>query len=85
MSIYTYLCKLILGQDTIENRVRILFEVVDAVAAVIPKNRIGIRFNPSTHGLFGMNIDEQTIPTYKYMVEKLNAYGLAYLHFMDPF
>ena len=32
-----------------------------------------------------MSIDEQTIPTYEYMVEKLNAYGLAYLHFMEPF
>ena len=70
---------------SIENRARILFEVLDAVAEVIPKNRIGIRFNPCTHGLFGMSIDEQTIPTYEYMVEKLNAYGLAYLHFMEPF
>ncbi len=32
-----------------------------------------------------MTIDEETIPTFDYMVDKLNDYDLAYLHLSEPF
>jgi N-ethylmaleimide reductase len=70
---------------SMENRARILFEILDGLKAVIDPDRVGIRFNPSTHGLFGMTIDEQTIPTFDYIVNKLNDYGLAYIHLTEPF
>ena len=70
---------------SIENRARIIFETLDALKSVIDTNRIGIRFNPSSHNLFGMVIDEQTIPTVEYIVERLKEYGLAYIHFTEPF
>ncbi|WP_375583469.1 alkene reductase [Cyclobacterium xiamenense] len=70
---------------SIANRARILFEIIDAIKEVLPENRIGVRLNPSLHGLFGMTLDEETIPTFDYIVEKLNDYDLAYLHLSEPF
>ena len=68
-----------------ENRARILFEVLDAVKEVVPENRVGVRMNPSLHGAFGMTLDEETIPTFDYIIERLNHYNLAYLHLSEPF
>jgi len=70
---------------SIENRTKFLFEVIDAIKEVMPENRIGLRLNPSLNGIFGMEADEETIPTFDYIVEKLNQYDLAYLHLSEPF
>jgi N-ethylmaleimide reductase len=68
-----------------ENRARILFEVIEAIKEVMPVERIGVRLNPSLHGIFGMTLDEETIPTFDYIIEKLNNYKLSYLHLSEPF
>ena len=70
---------------SIENRAKILFEVIEAIKEVMPENRIGLRLNPSLHGVFGMEMDEDTIPTFDYIIKKLNDYDLAYLHLSEPF
>lgn len=70
---------------TIENRARFFFEVLDAVKGVIPQQKIGTRFNPSLNGIFGMTMDEETIPTFEYILNKLNDYDLAYVHLSEPF
>lgn len=70
---------------SIEKRARILFEVIDEVKKYVPENRIGVRLNPSLHGLFGMTLDEESIPTFDYIVNRLNNYALAYLHLSEPF
>jgi N-ethylmaleimide reductase len=70
---------------SIENRARFLFDVLDAVSEVFPQNRIGVRLNPSLHGLFGMEADAETIPTFDYIVRRLNDYQLAFLHLSEPF
>ncbi len=70
---------------SIENKSRLLFEVIDAIKEVMPENRIGLRLNPSLDGIFGMTMDEETIPTFDYIIEKLNNYNLAYLHLSEPF
>ncbi|PVW16205.1 alkene reductase [Marixanthomonas spongiae] len=70
---------------SIENRARFLFDVLDAVKKVMPENRIGLRLNPSAHNIFGVTVDKETIPTFDYIIEKLNAYDLAYLHLSEPF
>ncbi|QXP58874.1 alkene reductase [Olleya sp. HaHaR_3_96] len=68
-----------------ENRARFFFEVLDAMKAVIPQEKIGVRFNPSLHGMFGITLDEDTIPTFEYIIKKLNDYNLAYVHLSEPF
>jgi len=70
---------------SIENRGRFFFEVLEAVKKEIPEQKIGVRFNPSLHGLFGMTMDEETIPTFDYIIKKLNDYNLAYVHLSEPF
>lgn len=70
---------------SIENRARFFFEVLDAMKSVIPEEKIGARFNPSLHGIFGMEMDEETIPTFEYIIKKLNDYNLAYVHLSEPF
>ena len=70
---------------SIENRAKILFEIIDALKEVMPEQKIGLRLNPSLNGVFGMEADEETIPTFEYIVKKLNDYDLAYLHLSEPF
>ncbi|PKP51027.1 MAG: alkene reductase [Bacteroidetes bacterium HGW-Bacteroidetes-12] len=70
---------------SIENKARLLFDVIEEIKKVYPENRIGIRLNPSLHGAFGMQADVETIPTFEYIVKKLNNYSLAYLHLSEPF
>jgi len=70
---------------SIEKRARILFEVIDEIKKYMPENRIGVRLNPSLHGVFGMTVDEESIPTFDYIVKNLNDYNLAYLHLSEPF
>ncbi|NHE59567.1 alkene reductase [Cyclobacterium plantarum] len=70
---------------SIANRTKILFEIIDAIKKEIPENRIGLRLNPSLHGLFGMSLDEETIPAFDHIINKLNDYDLAYLHLSEPF
>tara|TARA_R110002167_G_scaffold2171_3_gene11041 strand:- start:930 stop:2039 length:1110 start_codon:yes stop_codon:yes gene_type:complete len=70
---------------TIENRARFFFEVLDAMTKVIPEQKIGARFNPSLNGMFGITMDEDTIPTFEYIIKKLNDYDLAYIHLSEPF
>lgn len=68
-----------------ENRCRILFEVIDEMKKVMPENRIGVRLNPSAHDYHGLEITEDTLPTFDYLIDKLNDYDLAYLHLSEPF
>lgn len=70
---------------TVENRARILFEILDAFKEVIDYKKVGLRLSPSLNGLFGITMDETTIPTHEYIVKRLNDFGLAYLHLTEPF
>jgi N-ethylmaleimide reductase len=70
---------------SIENRARILFEIIEEVKKHVPEKRIGVRLNPSLHGLFGMTLDKNTIPTFDYIIKNLNNYDLSYLHLSEPF
>jgi N-ethylmaleimide reductase len=59
--------------------------VIEALAVVMPVNRIGVRLNPSLHNAQGMILDEGSIPVHEYIVRHLNDYDLAYLHLTEPF
>jgi N-ethylmaleimide reductase len=68
-----------------ENKARFFFETLDAVGKAIGFEKTGVRLNPSAHGFFGITIDKNTIPTFEYIVERLNDYkDLAYAHFVEP-
>lgn len=68
---------------SIENRARILFEILEEIKEVMPIEKVGVRLNPSLFGTFGMTLNEDTIPTFDYIIEHLNKYNLAYLHLTE--
>lgn len=63
---------------SLENRTRLLMEVVEAVTAAVGAERTGLRISPvqPANGMSDSNPQE----TFTYVVEKLSAYPLAYLH-----
>lgn len=70
---------------SIENRVRILFDILDELKEAVDISRVGIRFNPSLNDLMGINVDDETIALYDHIVKRLNNYRLAYIHLTEPF
>ncbi len=65
-----------------ENRARLLMEVVEAVSEVWGWDRVGVRLSPL--GTFNDMSDNNPEETFGYIAEKLNVYGLAYLHIVNP-
>jgi N-ethylmaleimide reductase len=66
---------------SIENRARLLFEVVDAITGEIGAGRTAIRISPVTPANDAFDPDPQ--PLFTYVVEGLAKYGLAYIHVIE--
>jgi N-ethylmaleimide reductase len=65
-----------------EKRARFLLEVTEAVARVCDAKRVGIRLSPvSPVNDIGPDSDPEA--TYSYVVERLNPFGLAYIHVIE--
>jgi N-ethylmaleimide reductase len=64
----------------IENRARLLLEVLDAVTDVWGGDRVGLRLSPLNS--FNSMIDSDPIGLITWLSSRLNDYGLAYLHLM---
>ncbi|SFG47229.1 alkene reductase [Sulfitobacter dubius] len=66
---------------SVENRARLLFEVLDAVTKVWGGERVGLRLSPFSpaNGIEDANPQE----TFEYVVEGLNRYNLSYLHLVE--
>lgn len=67
---------------TIENRARLLLEVVDGIAADIGADRTAVRLSP--HGNLGGLSDSDTVPHFRTVIRELGKRGLAYLHLIEP-
>lgn len=65
----------------IENRVRLLLEVTEAVTGVWGAKKVGVRFSPS--GTFNDMSDSNPLETFGYAAEALNQFDLAYLHIYE--
>jgi 2,4-dienoyl-CoA reductase-like NADH-dependent reductase (Old Yellow Enzyme family) len=66
----------------LEDRLRFVFEVVDAVSARIGANRVGIRISPYGQ-LFDMPIYPEIDETYSALCAGMNQRRIAYVHVMD--
>lgn len=66
---------------SIENRSRLLLEVVEAVSTIWPANRVGVRLSPLQP--FNDIKDSNPEATFTYTVKALNKFGLAYLHITE--
>jgi N-ethylmaleimide reductase len=65
-----------------ENRARLLLDVTEAVTRVCGGERVGIRLSPVSP-VNGADLDSDPAATYAYVVERLNTFGLAYIHIIE--
>lgn len=66
---------------TLQNRLRFLREVVEAVAGAWSADRVGVRISP--WGTFNGMSDSDPRTTFLAAAELLSAYGLSYLHIIE--
>jgi N-ethylmaleimide reductase len=67
---------------SVENRARLLFEVIDAVADVWGRDLVGVRLSPG--GTFNDMCDCHAEQTFSYVVKRMAPMNLAYLHLIEP-
>ncbi|MDP3695203.1 MAG: alkene reductase, partial [Desulfocapsaceae bacterium] len=67
---------------TIENRARLLLEVVGAVTQVWNTKRVGVRLSP--YGTFNDMSDSDPIRLFTYLLAQLSARGIGYAHLIEP-
>jgi N-ethylmaleimide reductase len=67
---------------SIENRCRLLLEIVDAMSSVWGANRVGVRIGPD--GRWNGMFDSDAKALFTYVARHLNRFGLAYLHIIEP-
>jgi N-ethylmaleimide reductase len=67
---------------SIENRARLLLEVVQAATEVWGASRVGVRLSP--YGVANDSGEPDPMPLYTHVVNALGPLGLAYLHFIEP-
>jgi N-ethylmaleimide reductase len=65
---------------TVENRARLLLEVLAATIEVWGSDRVGLRVSPLNS--YNSMMDSDPVATYSWLAKKLNDYNLAYLHVM---
>lgn len=66
---------------SIENRARLLVEVMAAVVDVVGADRVGIRLSPVTPANDASDPEPQ--PLFEYVVRQLATLGLAYVHIIE--
>jgi N-ethylmaleimide reductase len=67
---------------SIENRSRLLLEVVAALASVWGSDRVAVRIGPG--GTWNGMSDSNPKALFACVAEQLNRFGLAYLHIIEP-
>ncbi|MSU91004.1 N-ethylmaleimide reductase [Rhodobacteraceae bacterium 2CG4] len=66
---------------SVENRARLLLEVIAAVAAEWSADRVGLRLSPFSPAN-GID-DADPTATFSHLIGRLNSFGLAYLHMIE--
>ncbi|MDP7488190.1 MAG: alkene reductase [Alphaproteobacteria bacterium] len=67
---------------SIENRCRLVLEITQAVSGVWGADRVGIRLSP--FGIANDSGEDEPLPLYSHLIRELDAFGLAYLHLIEP-
>jgi N-ethylmaleimide reductase len=66
----------------VENRTRLLLEIVEALTRIWGPDRVGVRLSPM--GKMNDIRDDNPEATFGYIAERLSDYGLSYLHIVNP-
>lgn len=67
---------------SIENRARLLLEVIAAVSDIWDKQRIGVRLSP--YGTFNSMNDSDPVKLFTYVLKQLSEAGIGYAHVIEP-
>jgi N-ethylmaleimide reductase len=67
---------------SMENRSRLLFEILTALISVWGADRVAVRLGPN--GTWNGMSDSNPNALFSFLAERLNDYGLAYLHIIEP-
>ncbi len=67
---------------SVENRARLLLEVIDAVIVVWGKDRVGVRLSP--YNAFNGMKDSDPIKLFTYVLGELDSRGVAFIHLIEP-
>ncbi len=62
----------------VKNMAKLVFDILDAVKAVIPENKIALRLSPQA--FMNMEHDDRDKQVFDYILKTLNKYQLAYVH-----
>jgi N-ethylmaleimide reductase len=65
---------------SVENRARLLLEVLEATIEVWGSDRVGLRVSPFNS--FNSMMDSDPVATFTWLANRLNDYNLAYFHVM---
>ena len=73
---------------SVENRARLLMEVVDGVCTVFPSSRVAVRLSPignkgNTTSFYGC-VDSNPVALYDYVIARLDSKNLGYLLLSEP-
>lgn len=68
---------------SIENRARLTLEVTAAIVEIWGNDRVGIRLSPVTPDAGNTPPDSNVMDLYGYLVDQLNQFDLAYMHFVE--
>ncbi|PLP96798.1 alkene reductase [Cupriavidus pauculus] len=68
---------------SIENRTRLTLEVTEAVVNIWGSDRVGIRLSPVSPDAGNTPPDSNVMATYGHLIQKLNKFKLAYMHFVE--
>lgn len=66
---------------SVQNRMRLMNEILDAVCEVWPAQRVGVRLTPENS--FNSMSDSNPQAHFEYIVEQLSPRGLAYVHVLE--
>ncbi|WP_320777839.1 alkene reductase [Streptomyces sp. CRN 30] len=66
----------------VENRARLLREVLDTLTAAVGADRVGVRISPSS--TFQDMADSAPVALFTHVLDALSPRGLAYLHLVEP-
>lgn len=66
----------------LENRARLLLEVVDIAIEIWGAGRVGVRLSP--YGTFNDMSDSDPVALFSYVLKQLNDRRIAYVHMIEP-
>ena len=69
---------------SVENRARLVLEIVDALVASWAPGRVSVKLSPGLTGVGNFIAGAETLPTFEYLIGQLSKRNLAYLQLMNP-